>query len=186
MSGFCSAHRHYEPTCSTCVNTTPPAAKPPAGEEEVELVARVLAHMGSLPTEPDAELIARLREAEVDYTIEWGSGDIYGWAADCLTALAERVAALTRERDDLYKQLANAGGYIAEIAGFRDKCFHRAVSAEARCVAMERDAERYRWLRNADNWCEEGPMPMVATFDSTIYGTALDAAIDAARAEVGK
>jgi hypothetical protein len=54
-----------------------------------------------------------------------------------------------------------------------------ALIAELR--AAREDAGRYRWLRNADNWQEEGPMPIIATFNSTIYGAALDAAIDAAR-----
>jgi len=48
--------------------------------------------------------------------------------------------------------------------------------------ALKEDAARYRWLRNADNWSEHGPCPLVATCEDTIYGEALDHAIDAALA----
>lgn len=43
------------------------------------------------------------------------------------------------------------------------------------------DAERYRWLRDANNWDEDGICPITANGEDTIYGEHLDKAIDAAR-----
>lgn len=43
---------------------------------------------------------------------------------------------------------------------------------------LRKDAERYQWLRNENNWEEEGLCPIVANGEDTCYGGALDHAID--------
>lgn len=42
----------------------------------------------------DAGIVDRLRQAGNDYTIEWGSGDLYDEAADHIEAQAERIRVL--------------------------------------------------------------------------------------------
>jgi hypothetical protein len=74
MSGFCSAHRHYEPTCSTCVNTTPPAATPPAGDAELMQWLQDAPRRLRTTATPLADIIPRLQQA-----------------ADRLTALSDEL-----------------------------------------------------------------------------------------------
>jgi hypothetical protein len=46
-------------------------------------------------SEPD-ELLIALRAAELDYTLEWGSGDLYGAAADEIERLRAVIAAASQ------------------------------------------------------------------------------------------
>lgn len=57
---------------------------------------------------PVGPLLERLREAETDYTVAWGSGDLYGEAADAIERLEsmedaakEAYGTLVRAKDDL-------------------------------------------------------------------------------------
>jgi hypothetical protein len=58
----------------------------------------------SIEAERDMELLPALRAAELDYTLEWGSGDLYGAAADEIerlrAALDAALAATPKPLDD--------------------------------------------------------------------------------------
>jgi hypothetical protein len=89
-------------------NATPPAATPPA-EPDAELLEwlRIAPHVLRTTSLPLAAIIPRLQQA-----------------ADRLTALSERVAALTRERDEAREtariiRLAQKDAYDAARAATR-------------------------------------------------------------------
>jgi hypothetical protein len=48
---------------------------------------------------------------------------------------------------------------------------------------LRADAERYRWLRNADNWTEDGLVVCNGGGEDTCYGDFLDQSIDTAIAQ---
>jgi hypothetical protein len=48
----------------------------------------------------DMELLPALRAAELDYTLEWGSGDLYGAAADEIEHLRAALDAAPKPLDD--------------------------------------------------------------------------------------
>ena len=93
----------------------------------------------------------------------------------------ERLRAMTAASmgvGDGNGQLFVHGDY-ASIKAAQEIVF-RMERAEAERDALRADAERYRWLRDATNWSETGPCPVVATCEDTIFGEALDIAIDVA------
>jgi hypothetical protein len=78
----------------------------------------------STPLDPPADdLVRRLRDAEADYTIAWGNGDLYEEAADALAAHDQRIAALEESEALHGRLLANA--------------YQRAEAAERRAEAAE-------------------------------------------------
>jgi hypothetical protein len=102
------------------IPTDPPAATPPAGDAELMQWLQDAPRRLRTTATPLADIIPRLQQA-----------------ADRLTALSERVAALTRERDELSS--ANQRFAKRQLTDI-DNLFRmeqRAVSAEARCAAME-------------------------------------------------
>jgi hypothetical protein len=63
--------------------------------------------------------LARLREAEADYTTTWGSGDLYGEAADVLDAARRLWPLIERSTKGLVFTADRAGEVMADMATLR-------------------------------------------------------------------
>lgn len=120
-----------------------------------------------------------------------------------MTNLRARLAEVLAEIDDARSAHEGAVAYTRCLRFLRSDTLARALEdaeraekAEARLAAMKRDAERYRWLRDASNltlrtdgstWTRADGNKFVSTHflavGDTQYGPckSLDAAIDAAR-----
>jgi hypothetical protein len=155
------------------------------------------------PTPPPADgetLVARLRMAAAHDCIAYPVAQLYREAADEIERLQRELAEARGDVTDAHQSRELLAKRLDEVClalkgepppltmyswhdlgPLASEWKARAEAAERELSTVRADAERYRWLRDADNWTEAGPMPCVATFDSTIYGAKLDAAIDAAR-----
>jgi hypothetical protein len=95
-------------------------------------------------------------------------------------ALAARDAEIERlRRDNMHGQM----DYLA-LSDRCDQFQQRAEQAEARAVAKERDAQRYRWLRDCD--LEGDEAVHIADGRELKTGADLDAAIDEAMARAAR
>ena len=101
--------------------------------------------------------------------------------------------------DDLFKQINDRLAIIGETpdAYFLCQCVdilkqqgqtidtqaEKITELESQVEALRKDAERYQWLRDEKNWNEDGITPIIGNGEDTIYGEALDNAIDTAIAK---
>lgn len=93
------------------------------------------------------------------------------------------------------REIAELNAAGLGLIGSLDAAKHRADLAKAERDALREDAERYRWLRNPrrrftsladDNYKMLVWRSHSMGGDDSLYWESLDAAIDAARAKVGK
>jgi hypothetical protein len=111
------------------------------------------------------------------------------------------MEAMEGEVAGLRERLATQLEKVAHLAARLDASMNESAetrtdlqAAEARAVAAEQDARRYRWLRQAENQgartkdgaglivCTDRPGAEFARYIGPIFGPNLDAAIDTARA----
>ena len=69
--------------------------------------------------DPAPTLLDRLRQAEADYTVTWGSGDLYGEAADALDAARRLWPLIERSTKGLVFTADRAGEVAADMAALR-------------------------------------------------------------------
>ena len=139
------------------------------------------------PPEPAADadgLLVQLRLAEEDYTVAWGRGDLYGWAADLIEQQARELAEMTiraecaemvcRDKDaDWVTENARAKSAEADLAAAR------ACIAAADAWRKECDADGYPRVY-PDTSCGGGQGGQMLTCRTP----GLIAAFDAARAAI--
>lgn len=94
---------------------------------------------------------------------------------DALTADVERlraalVASCEDEREQIYEAGPSAGGCP------------RATAAESEVERLRKDAERYRWLRDAENQRDDDDICVQDGFYEAYFGQELDSVIDLALA----
>ena len=126
-------------------------------------------HMTDSELDGLCEALTHQRQIDEDGTEVGVSRQAVDMAIAAIKELRERVAMVEAERDALQKKMGeNFCGYIENIA------------------ALKKDAERYRWLREAPK-IVGAESKAVAAVDATddygaiLYGRYLDAAIDAVR-----
>jgi len=101
---------------------------------------------------PD-ELVRRLREAEADYTIAWGNGDLYEEAADALEAQRRKIAELTKERDTLFAHSTDRTCTLAELRAKLTQAEAVVVAAEeAAAVLREHLQDESAGWHGEDDW----------------------------------
>lgn len=132
-------------------------------------------------------LMERLREAEADYTLTYGSGDLYGEAADQIEALKTVMVAAAEEIARHWAAHCDAEGYGPQNLLRR---LEEGIPSEYGYTAgafeeLRVDAERYRWLR-AQHW-DTSPLGVVVEPRHAVKlghdlpsGERLDEAVDAA------
>lgn len=84
--------------------------------------------------------------------------------------------------DDLESLYDQLDAYANTIRN-RDK---HIAELEARADGWRKDAERYRWLRDSNNFVDGGMVVGNAEGEEILWDTSLDAAIDAALAQQEK
>lgn len=78
-----------------------------------------IARQEKMDTEAQRPLLTRLREAEADYTVTYGSGDLYGEAADVLDAARRLWPLIERSTKGLVFTAERAGEVAADMAALR-------------------------------------------------------------------
>lgn len=78
-----------------------------------------IARQDKMDADAARPLLARLREAEADYTTAWGTGDLYGEAADALDAARRLWPLIERSTKGLVFTADRAGEVMADMAALR-------------------------------------------------------------------
>jgi len=105
------------------------------------------------------------------------------------TAPAEAAAAITqleRERDAAIKAMGETAVKLGYMEAERDAALKREQELRTRCEALERDAQRYRWLRermNGDAYAQDDALRAVQTRDAEDMNSVIDVAIAAREVE---
>lgn len=127
------------------------------------------------------EILRQLRAAEQETAALRADAERYRYLRD-----RHPVTSAWPALDEAIDIAIGAKETRAESDRLEDEALEQYATARESAASIRLSAARYEWLRDERNWSESGPTPVVATCESTLYGTALDAAIDAARAALAQ